>query len=418
MRMIQKVSLIVAILFLTSAGVEAQVSPIQGLGSIQLLDNSGRPATSGCFYFYVAGTSTQQATFTDSSGQFQNTNPLCLTTGARANGVWLTTSAQYKIVACVNNDGPFCSAGDVLWSQDNLPGGASGGGGSASCGSGCVGFFISGTASPATSGVLRMASGDSFGWRNAGGSANLLFSNDANDILAWAGGDEKYAEINCPATAPSGFDLLCADVTAHRFKIAGNGGSMNQAVASGNDISTTDAVTAWHFGASQTPLSATVPSANQFLQLVGGNIVGTTLWAYNTPSASSSASIGSTPMVTASASGNKYVFSASAIQTAAGASCSTATTIGLTLSYTDNVTGTVVTLSPEGSGLGNTNATNSLPALIAGNGGIGVGNIQWFPMTINAKASTTVSYSTSYSAGTGCSPAPAYYLMPVLQQVQ
>lgn len=265
------------LLFLFAAAAPAfsqNCSPFMGIGNVQFEDNSGAPLINGALYTFVAGSSTQAPTFSDSQCSQLNVNPLTFGNGARA-AIWVNTSNFFKYVLCSSSsDGPACAAGDVLFSVDNVPGGSSGGGGGGSCSAGCTGFFISGTASPSTSGVLRMASGDSFGWRNAAGSANILFSKDANDILTWAGGDEKYSEINCPTTAPTGADLICADITAHRFKIGGNGGTMNQAAASGVDINTSDQVSAVHFGASQAPFSSTLPSTNQYLQWNGSQIVG------------------------------------------------------------------------------------------------------------------------------------------------
>src|SRR5207247_2083570 len=207
--------------------------------------------TMGVLDSYQAGTSTQQATFTDSTGTVQNPNPIPFGTGGRVQ-IWLTTANFYKFVLCVQNDGPSCAAGDILFTVDQIPGGLSGGG---NAGSPFIGVFISGTVSPATSGAVRVASGDSVCWRNAAGSANLCFSKDSNDLLSWTGGSLKFPEVGAP-TGVASFDILWADNTAHRWKMANNGGSLVQVVGSGNDIDTTDAVTKWHFGATQVPLSA------------------------------------------------------------------------------------------------------------------------------------------------------------------
>ena len=210
-------------LFTLPVPLRAQnVSPFGGIASYQAFDNSGLPATNAVLYFFAAGTSTQQATFSDSAGQNQNVNPLPFGTGARAT-IWLTTSAFYKVVLCAANDGPFCSAGDVLYSIDNLPGGSAGGGGGGTCTAGCTGFFVSGTASPSTTGTLRVATGDSAPcWRNQAGSANLCLSKDSTDILNWAGGSWKMPEVNSPSPQ-STFDILQADNTLHRWKQYNNG---------------------------------------------------------------------------------------------------------------------------------------------------------------------------------------------------
>lgn len=255
------------IFLLFPAPGKAQVSPFQGLGQAQFFGNDGAPLTNGVLYSYQAGTSTQQATYTDSTGTTQNVNPITFGSGARAQ-IWLMTSAAYKFVLCAQNDGPSCAGGDILFSVDNVPGGAtsSGGGG----GSPFIGIFISGTASPATSGAVRLASGDSICYRNAAGSANLCFSKTSTDILQWAGGSLQLQEVATPSSCGAlNFDCLWADSTAHRLKGMNNGGTAAQYVFSGNDISTTDAVTALHFGATQETLSATAPTTGQCLQFNG-----------------------------------------------------------------------------------------------------------------------------------------------------
>lgn len=127
--------------------------------------------------------------------------------------------------------------------------------------------------------------------------------------------------------------------------------------------------------------------------------------SYGTPSSPTTASIGAVVMTTASASGNTYFFSALAVQTAAGASCTGNSAVQLFANYTDSVTGTAVSIS-----LGSV-------ALAVGNGSIG-NNVPYVGSPINAKASTSVSYSTTYTPGSGCSPNPQYYIMPILERLK
>jgi len=271
MRMKRITLSIAVILFLCASVGQAQtVSPMGGIGTVQVFDNTGTFDVNAVIYFYQAGTTTQQATYTDSGGTTQNPNPMPI--GSRAT-IWLTTSAFYKIVWCLQNDGAFCAPADVLASIDNVPGGAtsSGGGGS----SPFTGIFISSSASPSTSGILRLASSDSVCWRNASGSTNLCISKDSNDLLTWAGGSLKLPEVGAPS-ATAGFDVLWADNTAHRWKMANNGGGAVQIVGSGVDINTSDQVTQLHFGAAATPLSGTAPTTGQNLQWNGSAIVGVT----------------------------------------------------------------------------------------------------------------------------------------------
>lgn len=244
------------------------ISPFQGLGTAQFFDNNGNLLTSGVLYSYQAGTSTQQATFTDSTGTVVNANPLPFGSGARIS-IWLTAGAYYKFVLCSQNDGAFCAPSDVLFSVDQVPGSP---GGSSSGSSTFTGTFISGTANPATSGLLRLATGDQICWRNTAGTANLCIFKDGSDVLGWQGGSIKFPEVTCSNTGAN-YDYLCADNSAHRWKMANNGGGQLQIVAAGVDINTLDQVTQLHFGASPAPLGA-VPAANQYLFWNGSQIVG------------------------------------------------------------------------------------------------------------------------------------------------
>jgi len=259
----KKASLFAVIL--TVSACFAQVSPFEGLGNAQFFDNNGNILTSGVLYSYQAGTSSQQATYTDATGTIQNPNPITFTTGARAP-IWLTSGAYYKFILCAQNDGPSCSPADVLFSVDQVPGSPGSGGGSSGS------PFISSSANPATTGILRLASADSICWRNQANSANLCISKDSNDIFSWPSAF-KFQEIFCVATG-TGFDYLCASSINHRFLMSGNGAGYSQIAAAGVDISLTDTVTQLHFGGTATPLSTTAPSTGQGLCWNGTNIVG------------------------------------------------------------------------------------------------------------------------------------------------
>lgn len=259
-----------AALLICASIAHGQISPFQGLGNAQFFDNNGKPLTAGVLYSFQAGTSTQQATFTDATGTVLNPNPIPFGSGARV-GIWLNSGAFYKFVLCLQNDGAFCAPGDVLFSVDQVPGS----GGGSSTGSPFIGTFISGSASPASTGILRLATGDSICWRNTANSANLCISKDSNDLLTWAGGSVKLPEVTQP-TGVANFDILWGDNGAHRLKMLNNAGTAAQVVASGQDINTSDFVTQLHFGSTATPISSTPPTTNQFLQWSGTNIAGGT----------------------------------------------------------------------------------------------------------------------------------------------
>lgn len=80
------------------------LSPIWGAGA-QLLDNSGNVLTGGKIYTYAAGTTTNQATFTSSSGLTANSNPIILNSAGRVPyEIWLLDGNAYKFVLKDSND--------------------------------------------------------------------------------------------------------------------------------------------------------------------------------------------------------------------------------------------------------------------------------------------------------------------------
>jgi hypothetical protein len=78
---------------------------------LQFLDNNGLPLNGGKLYTYAAGTTTNQATYADSSGT-PNANPVVLDSSGRAT-VYLDTTVSYKFK--LNT-----SADVTLWTQDNI----------------------------------------------------------------------------------------------------------------------------------------------------------------------------------------------------------------------------------------------------------------------------------------------------------
>lgn len=183
------------------------VSPIQGLGSFQLFDSNGELATGGVIYSYQAGTSTQQATYTDSTGTILNPNPIPFGSGARVS-IWLVSADFYKFVACSQNDGASCAPSDVLFSVDNVPGSPAG-----ASGSPFTGIFISGTIVPATTGILRLATADTICWRNSAGTSNLCLTKNTNDVLSWpaAFSAANFVSVCTPAALTGAIELCDTD---------------------------------------------------------------------------------------------------------------------------------------------------------------------------------------------------------------
>lgn len=195
------------------------VSPFMGIGNAQFFDNNGEPLTAGVLYSYQAGTTTQQATYTDFTGFTQNVNPIPFSSGARVS-IWLTSTASYKFVLCLQNDGAACAPADVLFSMDHVPGCL----GCSTGGNAFTGTFISGTPNPASTGILELASIDSICWRNTAGNANLCISKDTSDVLTWTGGVIKLPEGSCTVTA-AGQDYLCPNAATHHLSAANNNGA-------------------------------------------------------------------------------------------------------------------------------------------------------------------------------------------------
>jgi|TARA_R110002126_G_scaffold188974_1_gene337303 hypothetical protein len=90
------------------------LSPI-GNG-FQFFTTTGLPLASGYIYTYVAGSTTPQSTYTDSTGATANTNPIQLGTDGRPpTEIWFTASANYKFVLAD-------SSNVVIQTYDNLYG--------------------------------------------------------------------------------------------------------------------------------------------------------------------------------------------------------------------------------------------------------------------------------------------------------
>lgn len=66
-------------------------------------NNSGAPAAGYLLFTYIAGTSTKQATWTDSTQTVQNSNPIVLDSNGAAY-VWGDPTLSYKFVFCQPND--------------------------------------------------------------------------------------------------------------------------------------------------------------------------------------------------------------------------------------------------------------------------------------------------------------------------
>lgn len=82
----------------------------------QFFDTTGVPLASGIVCTYAAGTSTPQATYTDSTGMVQNANPIVLDSAGRANIWWI--GSAYKVVLA--GGGTCASPSNLQWTVDGF----------------------------------------------------------------------------------------------------------------------------------------------------------------------------------------------------------------------------------------------------------------------------------------------------------
>lgn len=80
-------------------------------------DNNGNPLVGGKLFTYIAGTTTKQATFTDSAGGTPNANPIILNYRGEAQ-IWIPPNVAFKYVLApaTDTDPPT----NPIWSIDQL----------------------------------------------------------------------------------------------------------------------------------------------------------------------------------------------------------------------------------------------------------------------------------------------------------
>jgi hypothetical protein len=131
---------------------------------------------------------------------------------------------------------------------------------------------------------------------------------------------------------------------------------------------------------------------------------------YYSPSSATTSSIGATTMVTVDAGGsssaNTYQFSAYVDQTVLGASCSGNSTVVVNVIFQD-----------PNAASAQTQAIGTFT--ITTNGTLGIVPLTTPPgvLLIRAKTATNVQYSTTYTPGGSCSPAPTYQVYPILEKL-
>lgn len=80
-------------------------------------DNNGNPLVGGKLFTYIAGSTTKQATFTDSTGGTPNANPVILNYRGEAQ-IWIPPNVAYKYVLAPSTDTDPPT--NPIWSVDQL----------------------------------------------------------------------------------------------------------------------------------------------------------------------------------------------------------------------------------------------------------------------------------------------------------
>lgn len=91
--------------------MSATLSPV---AKMQFFKADGEPLVGGLLYTYASGTLTPKATYTDSTGLQQNTNPVVLDSRGECN-LWLTPGDTYKFAL---RD----ATSTLIWTVDNIAG--------------------------------------------------------------------------------------------------------------------------------------------------------------------------------------------------------------------------------------------------------------------------------------------------------
>lgn len=110
------VAFFAAVLFAVPAQAQVSVA-LAPSPKLQFFDASGNPLGGGCVFTYAAGTTTPQATYTDSTGTVQASNPIVLDSGGFAS-VWITS--QFYKFSVFSSGGVNCASGTFQYAIDNV----------------------------------------------------------------------------------------------------------------------------------------------------------------------------------------------------------------------------------------------------------------------------------------------------------
>lgn len=459
---------------LSRAQVPVSLAPT---AHIQFTDGTGKVLGGGFLYTYAAGTTTRQDTYTDSTGTIANAWPIPLdATGSPSNGstqtgIWLTSSA-YKFCAynsalvqqwCTDNIvGPPFLAGNNVWTGNGTFSGITTFSGAANLNAGgSLSGSFSGTptvtgnwilsGNPSFTGNPTFSGAPNFSASSPVFSSALIPSLNANAQSITVANNASGTTLNslakltgAPSTAIT--PLVTDTVGAVGIVVAGAGASgsatiQNTGIASCNfDAATTagDYVvfSATVAGDCHDVPGGSFPSSGQVLGRTLSTNAASGLYqmvlfatedrstsatmtfpnvAFSTVLAPTNASITAQTMVTVGASNATYRYFWYADITTVGTSCTGSTTIVPSLIFQD----------PNAAGASTVNIEANGVTIVANTGNGTLGPIlgmasfsdQATPYMFRAKAGTVIQYSVTYSAGSGCSPAPTIQFFPILEQL-
>lgn len=87
----------------------------------QFFDSNGAPLSGGKLFFYIAGSSAKQNTYSTSAGLVANSNPMILDSAGRpSTEIWLTVGQLYKVVLATSTDSDPPTS--PIWTEDNIGG--------------------------------------------------------------------------------------------------------------------------------------------------------------------------------------------------------------------------------------------------------------------------------------------------------
>jgi hypothetical protein len=241
-----------------------------------------------------------------------------------------------------------------------------------------------------------------------GGTWSPLIPSTAT--VAWSGVLGSSTNVNTgfvwspSATGTVPFTLNCpGSMTVNCFTINLNGPNTFFIDDAGSTV----------FGNSKTKIAGN----NGLMSEYNSNITagdGISAILYQTAATAQAAPIGVTSMFAGAAATKPYHVTFYVAQVNAGTSCTGAGSVGVNVIYTDNDTGNTYTYVVPGQVSGGTSLVTSIPLT---NTTPAVANVGSFKFSFNAKLSTSISYSTTYTAGSGtCSPSQAYSVYPTLWQ--